>query len=131
MRAHAALGHLDAIRTLRRTLTRRLAEIDAEPSDDSLTLADHLADLTPSPRCAARETERPHDQRIARRRPRADLGPDGRVGSTRRGPSRARARTHVSGRCAAPRSRSPAGTAETRWFRLLRGCSRVEQVAFQ
>jgi hypothetical protein len=46
MRAHAALGQRDAIRTLRRTLTRRLAEIDAEPSDDSLALADHLiADL--------------------------------------------------------------------------------------
>jgi DNA-binding SARP family transcriptional activator len=46
MRAHATLGHLDAIRTLRRTLTRRLAEIDAEPTDASLTLADHLiADL--------------------------------------------------------------------------------------
>src|SRR3712207_7745816 len=45
-------GHLDAIRTLRRTLTRRLAEIDAEPTDDSLTLADHLiADL-----------QRPHPQ---------------------------------------------------------------------
>jgi hypothetical protein len=42
MRAHAALGHLDAIRKLRGTLTRRLAEIDAEPTDASLTLADHL-----------------------------------------------------------------------------------------
>jgi DNA-binding SARP family transcriptional activator len=42
MRAHATLGHLDAIRTLRRTLTRRLAEIDAEATDASLTLADHL-----------------------------------------------------------------------------------------
>jgi DNA-binding SARP family transcriptional activator len=46
MRAHAALGQRDAIRTVRRTLTRRLAEIDAEPSDDSLALADRLvADL--------------------------------------------------------------------------------------
>jgi DNA-binding SARP family transcriptional activator len=42
MRAHARLGHLDTIRALRRTLTRRLAEIDAEPSDDTLALADHL-----------------------------------------------------------------------------------------
>jgi hypothetical protein len=41
--AHAALGHLDAIRALRRTLTRRLAEIDAEPGNDTLTLADDLA----------------------------------------------------------------------------------------
>jgi DNA-binding SARP family transcriptional activator len=46
IRAHAALGQLDAIRAVRRTLTRRLAEIDAEPSDDSLALADRLvADL--------------------------------------------------------------------------------------
>jgi DNA-binding SARP family transcriptional activator len=43
MRARAALGHLDAVRTLRRTLTRALAEIDAEPSDDSIALADQLA----------------------------------------------------------------------------------------
>jgi DNA-binding SARP family transcriptional activator len=42
MRVHAALGHLDAIRALRRTLTQRLAEIDAEPGDDTLTLADNL-----------------------------------------------------------------------------------------
>ncbi len=42
MRAHAALGNLDAIRNLRRALARRLAEIDAEPSDDTLTLADQL-----------------------------------------------------------------------------------------
>ncbi|MCO1597637.1 LysM peptidoglycan-binding domain-containing protein [Micromonospora sp. RHAY321] len=46
MRARAQLGHLDAIRALRRTLTRRLAEIDAEPADDTLALADQLtADL--------------------------------------------------------------------------------------
>ncbi|MGW3890467.1 AfsR/SARP family transcriptional regulator [Micromonospora chokoriensis] len=46
MRAHAALGHLEQIRSLRRTLTRRLGEIDAEPSEDTLRLADRLiADL--------------------------------------------------------------------------------------
>ncbi|MGQ5263322.1 BTAD domain-containing putative transcriptional regulator [Micromonospora sp. ZYX-F-536] len=46
MRARAHLGHLDAVRALRRTLTRRLAEIDAEPTDDTLALADQLtADL--------------------------------------------------------------------------------------
>ncbi|MGQ5262924.1 BTAD domain-containing putative transcriptional regulator [Micromonospora sp. ZYX-F-536] len=43
MRARAELGHLDAIRALRRQLTRALAEIDAEPSDDTLALADRLA----------------------------------------------------------------------------------------
>ncbi|SCG38162.1 BTAD domain-containing putative transcriptional regulator [Micromonospora coxensis] len=42
MRAHARLGHPDTIRALRRTLTRRLAEIDTEPTDDTLTLADQL-----------------------------------------------------------------------------------------
>ncbi|MBQ0977875.1 BTAD domain-containing putative transcriptional regulator [Micromonospora sp. M61] len=46
MRAHAALGHLEQIRSLRRTLTLRLDEIDAEPSEDTLRLADQLiADL--------------------------------------------------------------------------------------
>lgn len=46
MRAHARLGHPDTIRALRRTLTRRLADIDAEPCDDTLALADRLlADL--------------------------------------------------------------------------------------
>ncbi|MDZ5446780.1 BTAD domain-containing putative transcriptional regulator [Micromonospora sp. 4G57] len=46
MRARAQLGHLDAVRALRRTLTRRLADIDAEPSDDTLAVADQLvADL--------------------------------------------------------------------------------------
>ncbi|MEU5931083.1 BTAD domain-containing putative transcriptional regulator [Micromonospora sp. NPDC047187] len=46
MRAHAALGHLEQIRSLRRALTRRLDEIDAEPSEDTLRLADRLiADL--------------------------------------------------------------------------------------
>ncbi|MDZ5447247.1 BTAD domain-containing putative transcriptional regulator [Micromonospora sp. 4G57] len=42
MRARAELGHLDAIRTLRRQLTRALAEIDARPGDDTLALADRL-----------------------------------------------------------------------------------------
>jgi DNA-binding SARP family transcriptional activator len=38
----ADLGDLDAIRTLRRALTRRMAEIDAEPNDATLALADRL-----------------------------------------------------------------------------------------
>ncbi|WP_280840999.1 BTAD domain-containing putative transcriptional regulator [Micromonospora sp. A200] len=42
MRAHAQLGHLDVIRALRRRLTHALAEIDAEPDDDTLALADRL-----------------------------------------------------------------------------------------
>ncbi|RQX05927.1 hypothetical protein DLJ59_06280 [Micromonospora inaquosa] len=44
MRAHAALGHLEQIRSLRRALTLRLDEIDAEPSEDTLRLADQLID---------------------------------------------------------------------------------------
>jgi DNA-binding SARP family transcriptional activator len=42
MRAHAALGHPDEIRALRRRLTRRLEEIDAEPGEDTIALADRL-----------------------------------------------------------------------------------------
>ncbi|MHA4948716.1 AfsR/SARP family transcriptional regulator [Micromonospora sp. SD19] len=42
MRAHAALGHVEQIRSLRRSLTLRLDEIDAEPSEDTLRLADQL-----------------------------------------------------------------------------------------
>ncbi|MEV0811365.1 bacterial transcriptional activator domain-containing protein [Micromonospora sp. NPDC050200] len=46
MRARAHLGDLDAVRALRRMVTRRLADIDAEPTNDTLTLADRLiADL--------------------------------------------------------------------------------------
>ncbi|WKU03405.1 BTAD domain-containing putative transcriptional regulator [Micromonospora sp. HUAS LYJ1] len=44
MRAHAALGDPDAIRALRSTLTHRLSEIDAEPSDDTLDLVHCLID---------------------------------------------------------------------------------------
>ncbi|WP_030442487.1 BTAD domain-containing putative transcriptional regulator [Actinoplanes subtropicus] len=52
MRAHARLGHLDDIRALRRAVTAVAAEIDVEPGDDTLTLADKLvADLqTRNPR---------------------------------------------------------------------------------
>ncbi|WBB78582.1 BTAD domain-containing putative transcriptional regulator [Micromonospora sp. WMMD882] len=42
MRVRAALGHLDEIRALRRTLARRLGEIDVEPSEDTTALADQL-----------------------------------------------------------------------------------------
>ncbi|MEV6370127.1 BTAD domain-containing putative transcriptional regulator [Micromonospora musae] len=61
MRAHARLGNLDTIRALRRTLTRRLAEIDAEPSDDTLTLADRLATDLRQPRRGLR-TPQPSDE---------------------------------------------------------------------
>jgi two-component SAPR family response regulator len=51
MRLHARLGDIDAIRDLRRTLTRRMAHIDAEPGDDTLALADRLVtDLQRRPR---------------------------------------------------------------------------------
>ncbi|MGX4657844.1 BTAD domain-containing putative transcriptional regulator [Micromonospora sp. SCSIO 07396] len=58
MRAHAALGHLGEVHALRQSLTRRLAEIDAEPSADTLVLADHLA--------AAPPPHRPADHRWTR-----------------------------------------------------------------
>ncbi|MGW5669821.1 BTAD domain-containing putative transcriptional regulator [Micromonospora sp. NPDC003776] len=59
MRAHADLGHLDTIRALRRTLPRRLAEIDTEPADDTLTLADKLVTHLRQPRRGTRPTDRP------------------------------------------------------------------------
>ncbi|SCF42745.1 LysM domain-containing protein [Micromonospora matsumotoense] len=43
MRTCATLGHLDEIHALRHALTRRLAEIDAVPSQATLALADHLS----------------------------------------------------------------------------------------
>ncbi|MCW3820370.1 LysM peptidoglycan-binding domain-containing protein [Micromonospora sp. DR5-3] len=42
MRVRAELGDVGGIRSLRRALTRRLGEIDAEPSDETLALADRL-----------------------------------------------------------------------------------------
>ena len=42
MTLHAKLGQVEAIRQLRRTLTRRLDEIDAEPDDETIALADRL-----------------------------------------------------------------------------------------
>lgn len=42
MRAQAAHGDVEAIRHLRRTLTRRLDEIDTEPTDDTTMLAERL-----------------------------------------------------------------------------------------
>lgn len=46
MRARADLSDVEGIRMLRRTLARRLNDIDAEPTDDTLALADRLiADL--------------------------------------------------------------------------------------
>lgn len=51
MRLHARLGDGEAIRRLRKTLTRRLGEIDAEPAPDTTALADQLiTDLTQRPR---------------------------------------------------------------------------------
>lgn len=63
MRARAALGHLDAIRSLRRALTRALGEIDAEPSDDTIALADQLVAQIqrPARRPNLRPTPRPGD----------------------------------------------------------------------
>jgi DNA-binding SARP family transcriptional activator len=66
MRAHAALGQPDAIRALRRTLTRRLEEIDAEPNDDTLILANHLT-TSPPPRLQSTPQDRESPTRNGRR----------------------------------------------------------------
>jgi DNA-binding SARP family transcriptional activator len=42
MRAHHRLGHLAAIRDLRRAAVNAAADLDAEPDDDTLALADQL-----------------------------------------------------------------------------------------
>lgn len=63
MRARAALGQTDAIRSLRRALTRALAEIDAEPHEDTLALANELiaAQQRPHPRPQAQRQIRDED----------------------------------------------------------------------
>ncbi|AXH91451.1 hypothetical protein DVH21_16795 [Micromonospora aurantiaca] len=63
MRARAALGQTDAIRSLRRALTRALAEIDAEPHEDTLALAHELiaAQQRPRPRPQAQPHSRDED----------------------------------------------------------------------
>ncbi|MGC5387624.1 BTAD domain-containing putative transcriptional regulator [Micromonospora chalcea] len=63
MRARAALGQADAIRSLRRALTRALAEIDAEPHEDTLALAHELiaAQQRPRPRPQAQRHSRDED----------------------------------------------------------------------
>ena len=63
MRARAALGQTDAIRSLRRALTRALAEIDAEPHEDTLALANALiaAQQRPRPRPQAQPHSRDED----------------------------------------------------------------------
>ncbi|MFY1656107.1 BTAD domain-containing putative transcriptional regulator [Micromonospora sp. WMMD1274] len=63
MRARAALGQTDAIRSLRRALTRALAEIDAEPHEDTLALANELiaAQQHPRPRPPAHRHTRDED----------------------------------------------------------------------
>jgi DNA-binding SARP family transcriptional activator len=46
MRAHHELGHVEDIRDLRRAVTTAAADLDAEPGDDTIALADQLvADL--------------------------------------------------------------------------------------
>jgi two-component SAPR family response regulator len=42
MRLHARLGDIDAVRGLRKAVTRRLGEIDAEPDPDTIALSDRL-----------------------------------------------------------------------------------------
>ncbi|MFI7075089.1 AfsR/SARP family transcriptional regulator [Micromonospora sediminicola] len=62
MRARAALGQTDAIRSLRRALTRALAEIDAEPHEDTLALANELIAAQQRPRPRPRPQAQPHSR---------------------------------------------------------------------
>ncbi|WP_431893242.1 BTAD domain-containing putative transcriptional regulator [Micromonospora haikouensis] len=63
MRIHAALGHVDAIHALRQDLTRRLADIDAQPSEATLTLADQLVAAPRPHRPAGHPRRRDHGSR--------------------------------------------------------------------
>lgn len=48
MRAHARLGDAEAVRSLLRRLTLAFADINAEPAEDTIALADQLRrDLRP------------------------------------------------------------------------------------
>jgi DNA-binding SARP family transcriptional activator len=64
MRIRAAMGHLDEIRALRRTLIHLLQEIDAEPSADTLELADRLITGLHQ----QRQTGKPHPRNSGRQR---------------------------------------------------------------
>ncbi|WP_275424075.1 AfsR/SARP family transcriptional regulator, partial [Virgisporangium aurantiacum] len=62
MRAHATRNDVEAIRRLRRTLNLRLAEIDAEPTEETTALANELITRLQPP--------------LRRTRPRPAAGPD-------------------------------------------------------
>ncbi|WP_213013862.1 BTAD domain-containing putative transcriptional regulator [Paractinoplanes toevensis] len=61
MHAHAARGDLTAVRALRRTLTQHLAEIDAQPSDETMALADRLV-ASVQAQTPLRRTPRPAEE---------------------------------------------------------------------
>ncbi|MEU8048414.1 BTAD domain-containing putative transcriptional regulator [Micromonospora haikouensis] len=63
MRIHAALGHVDAVHALRQDLIRRLADIDAQPSEATLTLADQLVAAPRHHRPAGDPRRRDHGSR--------------------------------------------------------------------
>jgi DNA-binding SARP family transcriptional activator len=55
MHLYARLGDVDGIRDLRRVLARRMAEVDTEPGEDTIALADRLVtDLKRRPRGPSR-----------------------------------------------------------------------------
>ncbi len=55
MALYGRLGDVDGIRDLRRVLTRRMAEVDTEPGEDTIALADRLVtDLKRRPRGPSR-----------------------------------------------------------------------------
>ncbi|GAA3449679.1 BTAD domain-containing putative transcriptional regulator [Dactylosporangium matsuzakiense] len=66
MRAHAALGDAEAIRRLRRTLTHQLADLDTEPADETLTVANHLiANISPAGAGRPGQRHRITDRQVA------------------------------------------------------------------
>ncbi|MEV0133662.1 BTAD domain-containing putative transcriptional regulator [Dactylosporangium sp. NPDC050688] len=78
MRANATAGRLDAVRALRHDLTRQLADIDAEPSEETAALADRL--LTTAPPRRPSHPRRPAQPRHQPGRPNRSPLPGPRPG---------------------------------------------------
>ncbi|GAB3861748.1 hypothetical protein GCM10027610_104880 [Dactylosporangium cerinum] len=79
MRANASAGRLDTVRALRHTLARQLADIDAEPSEKTTTLADQLLTAPPATPHHNRRNQQPN-QADAPTIPPADQQPTSRTG---------------------------------------------------
>ncbi|GAB3852260.1 BTAD domain-containing putative transcriptional regulator [Dactylosporangium cerinum] len=79
MRANAAASRLDTVRALRHTLARQLADIDAEPSEETTALADQLLTASPATPHHNRRNQQPN-QPDASATPPADQKPTSRTG---------------------------------------------------